>query len=260
MRVTQVDLLLWLAGFISHIALFSVIWIRRHAHKFPVFTGLIALNIVRTVLLFVIERRRRPELYFYSFWFLAAVDALLQLGIVYEVASQVFRPLGKWARDIRKRLVIWVAASTAVALLLTAIPKPPSRFWIQVVILKGSFLCAALMSELFVGMIALSAIAGLAWPPLTVKVAKGLGVYSLTTLLFETANTCLGLAGQGTVYSLLARVRILLYLGCVAYWIYSFWTTTQRGQEMPEALRMQVSAIGETVRKRLAMLRAESEP
>jgi hypothetical protein len=176
----------------------------------PIFTALITLDVVRTITLFL-RWHNAQSTYFYMFWSLAVVDVGLQFGIVYELSSKVFRPLGQWAPDIRKKSVIWIVASIVFTSLLTLIPRPSSHFWMQELILKGSFFSAALMSELFVGMISISAVAGLGWSNHVAKVAKGFTVYSIATLVLETANTCLGLGGNGHIYDDLSRIRIAIY-------------------------------------------------
>jgi hypothetical protein len=259
MPLTNLDLLLWVAGFLGHLALLLILLLRKRARMFPVFTTLIVLNVTRTIVLFLINREGTKAMYFYTFWSVAFADVALQFGVVYELASKVFRPLGEWASDIRTRLAVWVACSIGFALLLTWIPHPQSRFWIQVILLKGSFFSAALMSELFVGMMALSSIAGLSWSSHVAKIAKGLALYSVATLVFETANTSLGLTGNDRIYGQLSRLRMVLYLCCVMYWIVSLWRNAPPARSMPELVRQQVSVIGQALECRLDALRSGEE-
>jgi len=260
MPLTNFDLLLWVAGFLGHLALLLILLLRRRARMFPVFTTLIVLNVTRTIVLFLINREGTKATYFYTFWSFAFADVALQFGVVYELASKVFRPLGEWASDIRTRLAVWVACSIGFALLLTWIPHPQSRFWMQVILLKGSFFSAALMSELFVGMMALSSIAGLSWSSHVAKIAQGLALYSVATLVFETANTSFGLTGNDRIYGQLSRLRMVLYLCCVMYWIVSLWRNAPPARRMPELVRRQVSVISQALDYRLDALRSEEEP
>ena len=259
MPLTNLDLLLWVAGFLGHVALLLVLLWRRRARTFPIFTALIVLNVIRTIVLFVINRKGTKAEYFYTFWSLAFADVVLQFGVVYELASKVFRPLGEWASDIRPRLAVLVAASLGFALLVTWIPKPQSQFWMQVLLLKGSFFSAALMSELFVGMMALSSIAGLNWSSHVAKIATGLAFYSVATLVFETINTVFGLTGNDRRYDQLSRLRMVLYLCCVMYWIVSLWRKEPPARRMPDYVRQQVSVIGQALQSRLNGLRSEED-
>jgi hypothetical protein len=259
MPLTTLDLLLWAAGFFGHLALVLVLLQRGRARTFPIFTALIVLNVTRTIVLFLINREGTKAAYFYTFWSLAFADVALQFGVIYELASRVFRPLGEWAVDVRARLAAWVAISVCFALLLTWIPKPQNRFWMQVIFLKGSFFSAALMSELFVGMMALSSVAGLSWSSHVAKIAKGLAVYSVATLVFETANTCLGFKGTDRIYDELSRIRMVLYLCCIMYWIVSLWRNAPPSRRMPDVVRHQVSVINHALESRLDALRSEGE-
>lgn len=256
MPLTDLDLLLWVTGFLAHLTLVLVFLLRGRARSFPSFTALIVLNVLRTIVLFLINREGTKAIYFYTFWSLAAADVALQFGVLYELASKVFRPLGEWASDIRTKLSVWVVVSVVFALLLTWIPKPQSQFWMQVLLLKGSFFSAALMSELFAGMIALSSVAGLSWSSHVAKVAKGLACYSLGTLIFETANTSFGLNGTVQLYDELSRLRMVLYLCCVTYWIISLWRNAPPARRMPALMRQQVSVINRAIESRLEGLRS----
>jgi len=71
MHLTGLDLLFWAAGLIEHTALLLVLWIRERARSFPLFSVLITLNVVRTVLLFCIRRYGTQYVYFYTYWSLA---------------------------------------------------------------------------------------------------------------------------------------------------------------------------------------------
>jgi hypothetical protein len=260
MNLSHLDLLFWAMSFIGNVALLLVLLLRGRFRNLPIFTALITLNVARTIVLFLIRRHNSQSMYFYTFWSLAVLDVGLQFAIVYELSSKVFRPLGQWAPDIRKKSVIWIVASIVFTSLLTLIPKPSSHFWMQELILKGSFFSAALMSELFVGMIAISAAAGLSWSSHVARVAKGFSVYSVSTLILETANTWLGLGGSGHTYDDLSRIRIAIYLCCVAYWIVALWRNAPPTTKMPDHLRQQASTINQMVKIRVEALRQAGEP
>src|SRR5579859_7430430 len=156
MHLTGLDLLFWAAGLGAHVAILCVLLIRRRFRVFPLFTTFILANVGRTLALSLVELFGNKANYFYTYWALAILDTVLQLSVVYEMYSITFRPLGKWARDLRGSFVWLVALSIAVAAGLTWLAAPHARLWMQVVVIKGSFFSSSCMSELFVGMIALS--------------------------------------------------------------------------------------------------------
>jgi hypothetical protein len=259
MHLTGLDLLFWAVGFAGHVILMVVLWVRQRARAFPFFTALIGLNVVRTIALALIQLYGTRRGYFYTYWFLAVLDVALQLGVVYEMASRVFRPLGKWASDVRSAILWWIVGSIAVAAGLTWIPTPPTRLWMQVVMIKGSFSSAALLSELFVGMIALSTTAGLPWKTHVARISQALGIYSLFTVLIEAGNSYFGLRSDTRAYVDLTHVRMVLYLVCVSYWIVMLWRDAPADREITEGMRRQLAAINAGAALGLQQLRSRRE-
>jgi hypothetical protein len=82
---------------------------------------------------------------------------------------------------------------------------------------KGNLFAAALMSERLVAMMALAVSARLPWRGHTAGIAKGLGAYSLFTVLIETGLQLLGPQSRITSLCYLfrcpqGRVLVLCYL------------------------------------------------
>jgi hypothetical protein len=259
MHLTGLDLLFWAAGFLAHTTLLCVLCMRGRVRSFPVFTALIALNVARTIALFLIQQYGTKAEYFYTFWSLAIADVALQLGVVFEMSSRVFRPNRKWAVDVRGGLVFWICGSILIAAGLTWIPTPPTNLWMQVVLIKGSFFSAALLSELFVGMMLLSATAGLPWKTYAARISTGLGVYSVVTVLTETANTYFGLKTGTQVYDDLSRARMTVYLACVIYWIIALWRDAPLMRTLTEPMRDQIFAVHRKATLDLDSVRSREE-
>jgi hypothetical protein len=259
MHLTGLDLPFWAAGLVTQIILLIVLWVRKRAVAFPVFTGLITLNVARTIALYFIQITGTKVDYFYTYWSLAIVDVALQLGVVHELASKIFRPNGKWTIDVRGGLVSWICVSLLVAGGLTWIPTPPNNLWMQVVFIKGSFFSAALLSELFVGMILLSATAGIPWKTHVARISVGLGFYSVVTILVETGNTYFGLENGSHTYSELERVRMTVYLGCVVYWIIVSWLDAPPMYRLTESMRQQILVAQGRVSEDLKSLKSRKD-
>jgi hypothetical protein len=235
--LTGLDQLLWATSFAGHWILLAVLVLRRRARSFPVFTSLIAVNIVRTIVLFFTLRLGSSESYFYVYWTLAIVDVGFQLAIAYELASKVFRPLGAWASDVRKSSLAMAAASVAIAGGMTWLAAPPTRTLRLAIVIRGDFFASALMSELFVAMVALSVTLGLPWRTHVARVAQGLGVYSIYGIFTDAAYSYFGSSGvtHGT-YALLSQLQNALYLGCIGYWSVTLAIREPEPRKMPEQL------------------------
>lgn len=259
MQLTVLDQSLWAVTFIEDLILIFVLLFRRRARRFPVFAALISLDVVRTIVLFLIERSGAKAAYFYTYWALALADVLLQLFVLYRIASHVFRPIGKWARGTVSGLIVLVLVSLETATFLTCIPHPAAVLPLQVVLLKGNFFSALLLSELSVGIFALSVRAGLSWATHMARIMQGFIAYLLCTLALETARTYFGVTQDSRVYDNLSHVRIVVYVLCMAYWVVTLWWNEPPPREMTGVMRQQVSAIHHALAGRVEARRAEAK-
>jgi hypothetical protein len=259
MHLTGLDLLLWAASFFGHVALLVVLFLRRRARTFPLFTTFICANILRTISLYLIARFGTKAAYFYTYWYLAIFDVVLQLGVVYELASGIFRPLGVWTKDIRRSFIGLGCLSVAVAAALAWLASPSTRMWMQSVMIRGNLFSAALMSELFVSMIALSVTVGLPWKTHITRIAQGLGVYSIIDVLVEAAHSYFGLGRDTRAYEALSHMRIAVYLACTLYWIIMLWREEPQSRDLPDQMRKDLLSLQERAEYRLQNLRSRRE-
>lgn len=247
MQLSGLDLFFWAIGLIEHALLLHVLWIRRRIPQFPFFTALITADIIRTTALYVVLRFGTRHEYFSTFWSLGIVDVALQLAVVYELGSHVFRPLGAWAPDVQHTAFWLVSGSIAVAAGITWLAAPATRNWRQIVIIRGAFFSSALMSELFVAMVALSVMVGLPWNTHVARIAQGLGAYSILCILIDAGQSLFGVAHNTQTYATLSHIRIAAYLSCVCYWIVTLWRDSPRPRQMPDEMRRQLSALQQRV-------------
>jgi hypothetical protein len=256
MHLTGLDFFFWAVSFLENLGLLFVLWYRRLGKSFPFFTALAMLCVIRTIVLYFVLRHGTKQSYFYTYWSLAIVDTMLQLGIVYEIASRVFRPVGVWARDVRGSFIWMLGLSVTVALGLSWLASPPARTWAQSFVTKGTLFAAALISELFVLMMALSISARLPWKTHVAKIAQGLGAYSLASLLIETGHSYFGVGGEVQTFVFLSRIRIAAYLSCVAYWAVMLWREEQPSREMTQEMRERLFTLQRRVAYDLQDLRS----
>jgi hypothetical protein len=256
MHLNHTDYLFWAAGLLAHVVLLVVIATRHRAETFPFFTTLIAANIVKTITLYLVALYGTTYSYRVTYSCLTAVDLVLQLCVVYEVALHVFRPTGRWAPDVRRGFVIVVAASITVAAGLTTLAETPAKTWLAAVLMRGNFFSSALMSELFAGMIILAVTAGLPWKPHAARIAQGLGFYSLVTILTEAGHNVFGMERSSWISGDLTLLRIVTYLVCVTYWIVMLWRDAPAPRELPSEIRSHLVAFQRLLEYDLRKLRA----
>jgi len=255
MHLSAIDKFLWVAGFIATGILILVLFYRHRARSFPIFTALLALSFVGAPVLYFVNSHWGLRAYYYGYWIRASLDMLIQLGVVYEVASHVFAPLGKWAPDVRHSFIRLVGGSVLVALILMLLASPARTRLIETVIVRGTFFSSALMVELFVGLVVLSAGAGLPWKTDAARIAQGFGIYSLVSVVYDTLNTWLGWAHQGSTIRLLSEIRITALLGVLAYWIVTLWQEAPEPREMPDSMRIQIFHLQRQVEYDLGRIR-----
>ena len=255
MHLNHTDYLFWAAGLFAHIVLLVVIAARHRAKMFPFFTTLIAANIVKTITLYLVALHGTRYSYRVTYSSLTAVDLVLQLCVVYEVALHVFRPTKRWAPDVMRGFVIVVVASITVAAGLTSLAETPATSRLTAVLIRGNFFSSALMSELFAGMIVLSVTVGLPWKPHAARIAQGLGFYSLVTILTEAGHNIIGIERSSRLSGDLNLLRIATYLICVMYWIVMLWRDAPAPRELPAQMRNQLVAFQRLLEYDLRKLR-----
>ena len=253
MHLTGLDRLLWALCLAGHILLLAVLVLRRRAAVFPLFSTLIAVNIVRTVLLYFTLRLGSSETYFYTYWTLAIVDVALQLAVAYEIAAHVFQPLGAWAPDVRQSFLVIAIASVLVALGLTWLAAPPTHKLRLAIVLRGEFFSSVVLSELLVAMVALSVTLGLPWRTHVARLAQGFGVYSIFGILTDAAHNYFGSSRGNQFYKSLSQIQIVLYLACVGYWTVTLARKEPAPRKLPEHLHEELCALQ---RKAALMLRS----
>jgi hypothetical protein len=258
MQLTGLDHFFWAAGFFVTLGLLFVLWYRRRARLFPFFTALYTLVVIKTVILYSVLRYGSKNQYFYAYWLLTILDTMLQLCIVYEVTSRVFRPQA-WLHDVRTRFA-WIAAlSIGVALGLTWLASPPAHTWMQSFATKGNLFAAALMSELFVAMMVLAANARLPWKAHVANIALGLGAYSLISVLIESGHSYFGVGREIPMFVLLSHIRMAAYLCCVIYWIITLWRDERLVREMTAEMRGKMFTLQARVEYDLRDLRSREK-
>jgi hypothetical protein len=254
LHLTGIILLFWAAGLIAHCLLLVVLFTRNRAKTFPVFTTLIATNIVNAIALYEIALHGTRHSYFIAYFSFAILDFVLQLSVTYELASHVFCPTGTWAPDVRKGFLILVAASVPVAAVLACLPTPPVKTLLGTLLDRGNLFSSALQCELFVGMIAFSATARLPWKTHVARISQGLGLYSLIGILTEAGHN---IVVRNSALSMeLTFMRMTTYLICASYWIVMLWMNAPAPRELPDEMRGQLFTLQRRVEYDLRKLRA----
>lgn len=256
MHLTGIDLLFWAAGFVAHVVLLLVLWVRRRATTFPFFTILIASYVIRTVILYFVVLIGSKHAYLVVYLWLGSLDLIWQLCVVGEIASHIFRPLGNWAPDARVRLAWIVLASIGIAAGLTWLSAiPPAHTLLRTILIRGNFFSSVLMTELFVGMVALSVTIRLPWRTHAARIAQGLGFYSFIWILIAAGQSYLGIDHNIRISAELTYFRMLTYMICAGYWIITLWLDAPVPKALPKEMEQHLLALQRQVEAYLQRLR-----
>ena len=255
MHLTSLDRFLWAATLCGNVMLLLVLFWRGRAHSFPAFTAYVVESICTTTVLYFVYRHLSFHSYQECYWALNIVDELLKLLVFYELATKVFCPTGVWARDVLPTFIGVVSASVLFSVGLSWLALPVAERPIQTLVLRGYFFSAMLLSELFVGMVALSATAGLPWKTHAARIAQGLGTYSLFCVAKDIVVNYVGLEHHVRLYNQLSRVRIAIYLGCEVFWIVMLWLEAPAPRDLPPSTRIHIYKLQKQVEDDLTKIR-----
>ncbi len=171
---------------------------------------------------------------------LGIVDEIVQVFVFYELASQVFCPAGRWAPDTRRAFLWLCGASLLIAVLLAGLAAPSVKLSMEGFRLRTNLLSAALMSELFVGILWLSTTAGLPWKAHVARIAQGMGLYAIVCFIMGTANNYFGTVHTTAIYHAVNQIRGYLSMAIGGYLIVTLWQEAPQPRELPDAMLMQI--------------------
>jgi hypothetical protein len=250
MRISGLDGFLWTAGLAGHFVLLAILLGRKRFNSYPAFSALIGFNILRTAVLFCIRGHYGDSLYNHIYWRLALVDAGLQLALIFEIASKVFRPRGIWAIDVRSKLLVSILGSIIIAAVLAHFQNPTRHDLVENLAIKMGYFSVLLNAELFTVMLVLSSLAGLNWRSHIASIATGMAVYCFLGILIELTSRFSEANTLRHLVISLQMVRRWLYLACEGYWSYSLRQPEPLPRRMSPRMEGQLSALREAVVRR----------
>jgi hypothetical protein len=236
MKLPLLDNALWAAGPLLNAALFCVICLRRRLGTFPVLASWCAFTILSMAALFFAYRIGSDHFYAVVYWIVEGVDALLQIGVVAEVAHIVF-----WPSDSVRKNRAWFARLTAVgALIAFAIVwwiHPAALTQAGVWEIRGDLFTSIVVSGTFTLVLLMSQRQGLHWRSHVMSIGYGLMVWGVVTLVIGLLH---GYWGRYSHYLGIEHFRMLTYLSILVYWIVALWRDEpekeQPSQEMRDAI------------------------
>jgi hypothetical protein len=248
MNLSALDYLLWAVGFFANVALLAVLFYRRRWKGFPVFTIYLIFETAETVLGYFILRIGSISLYNRIYWYLDAVDFVLQLGVIWEIARIVLRPTGTWLRDAKKQFLLWGTAGILFAAALPLLVSPPAGIWqwrldIRLTLFSGLVVC-----ELFAVLTRTSKSLGLGWRNHVMALGNGWTVWSVSVCLVEGLHCYFG---THQYFRTLEESMGVISIAVTVYWIVQFWLEEPARQPISPELQAYIEALHQRIKNDL---------
>ena len=241
MKISLIAALLWAAGFTLHAALLFVLLYRRRHRLVPWFTGWIAFEIVYNIICFIAFRLGTKALYRNVYWSCGFIEFLLVISVILEIAAYVLRRSGRWVEGARVRLVVSAAAAAAVAFALTWFMTPAAETPLDAFDAQESLFTILFICLLFTSIMTISRQLGLSWRSHVMREGYGMTGWILVAFLTDTLHAYWRTAGSFTA---LEQIRMVFYLGSLAYWIVAFWLPEKSPASLPSDMLERMKALG----------------
>jgi hypothetical protein len=232
------DYLLWLTGFALNLGLLCVLLHKRRFQKFPWFTLLIAQDAVQTIVLFCVHPY--PAINFYTYWTFEALDALLHLLVLYEVARLLLAQCGMNLAGVARRYWSFIAVLMGALVAFTWFTPSSPYLTIKIALRVGQ------MSSICVGGVTSLLILATFFFGLRFRIHAQAVLYGLALYMFGKlwVHTLLLLLGDLQQWSALEVSLKPVYHLTLLIWIACLWFEEPEVKATPE---MQQLTRAETV-------------
>jgi hypothetical protein len=251
MDLSILDWILWVGIFLGEVSLFSILIIRRRWRGFPVFTIYVGCEAAWSMALFAIHQYGSHTLYAQIYWSFALFDFVMQLGVIWEIASIVMRPTGSWVRDAKKQFILWSAAGILLAAALPWLVSPPATSLLDRLEVRGNLFTSLVICELIAVVTRTSKSLGLGWRNHVMALGNGWTAWAVVAILVDGLHSYLG---AGRYFTLLEHTRMFVCLAAFGYWMVQFWVEEPARQPLSPELRAYIEALHERVKNNLDTL------
>jgi hypothetical protein len=226
------DYLLWLTGFTLNLGLLCVLLHKRRFQKFPWFTLLIAQDAVQTIVLFFVHKY--PAINFYTYWGFEALDALLHLLVLYEVAHLLLAQCGMNLAGVARRYWSFIVVLIGALVTFTWITPSSPYLTIKVALRIGqmSSICVGGITSL---LILVTFFFGLRFRIHAQAVLYGLALYMFGKLWIHTLLLLLGDLQQWSALEVSLKP---VYHMTLLIWIACLWFEEPEVRLTPEMQRL----------------------
>jgi hypothetical protein len=244
MHLSNLDKVLWAAGFLGHVALLLILVVRHRVRSYPFFSAYILFQIVSTAVLFADYRLLAARAYRTIYWSGALLDFCLLAAVLAEVALHLLRPARQWIGDSLRPMMWLSAMGIALALALTFWVHPMRLHSPMELQLRANLFTSIVTCELFTVILLTSQRLGVYWRSHLMGLGAGLTVWALMCFMVEGMHAYWGSAAH---FAALENARKMAYLSTLVFWIVTFWRAEPEresiSQEMRDAILLQTDRV-----------------
>lgn len=234
MHLSNLDKVLWAAGFLGHAALLLILVLRQRVRSYPFFSAYIFFQIVSTAVLFADYRLLGARAYATLYWSGALLDFCLLSAVLVEVALHLLRPARRWIPDSLRAMTWLSALGIALALVLTFWVHPLHVHSPKEWQLRANLFTSIVTCELFTVILLTSQRFGVYWRSHLMGLGAGLTVWALMCFAVEGMHAYWGSTAH---FEALENARKFAYLSTLVFWIVTFWRAEPERESMSEELR-----------------------
>jgi len=244
MHLSNLDKVLWAAGFLGHVALLVILVLRHRVRSYPFFFAYILFQIVSTAVLFADYRLLDARAYGTIYWSGSLLDFSLLAGVLAEVALHLLRPARRWIADSLRTMTWLTVLGIALALGLTFWVHPLRLHSPMQWQLRANLFTSIVTCELFTVILLTSQRLGVYWRSHLMGLGAGLTVWALMCFVVEGMHAYWGAAAH---FAALENARKIAYLSTLIFWIVSFWRSEPEKEsispEMRDAILLQTDRV-----------------
>jgi hypothetical protein len=238
MRLSLTDYILWLACFLIQLGVVLALF-RRGLHKeYSYFYSYTILSLLGTVVLLCLVN---SPFYFYAYWVIRFISAVISFAVLYEVFQHLFPPY-RALRDasiVLFRCVVLFLVLTSSMWAINSI-HPPTADSIFRAVLLADHSISLMQCGLVLFVLLFSAYLGLSRRHVWFGIALGFGLYASVHTLVMTAmfhQTIVEMRVLSRINSAAGVVAALVWLGYTVLASSRTVPATMRSQDLDSALK-----------------------
>ena len=201
MQLSLTDYILWLASPLFQVGVVVALFRRGSYKEYPYFYSYTILQVAGEAILLVMQRQSYT-LYYYSYWVILAISAVISFAVLYEIFKNAFRPY-EALRDFSFILFRWSALVILLAAGMWALTSSHSDEGdtVRNVILLAARSVRLMQCALVFLLLLLSEYLGISRRSLLFGIALGFGFFASVSMLVTA-----GLSHQSLVHVSIFRL------------------------------------------------------